>query len=75
MQQQRKRNVQKNVLHNQTFLVAVAVKNYATVFYFFDGVSYKYINESFAFSPGCMWKELLMHFVNKNEDFQGPLMS
>ena len=42
---------------------------------FFEGVTYKYINESFAFSPGCMGKELLMHLVNKNEDFQGPLMS
>ena len=33
------------------------------------------MNESFAFSPVCMGKELLMHLVNKNEDFQGPLMS
>ena len=42
---------------------------------FFDGVTYKYINESFAFIPGCMGKELLMHLVNKNEDFLGPLQN
>ena len=45
------------------------------LYFIFDGVTYKYINESFAFSPGCMGKELLMHLVNRNEDFQGPLMS
>ena len=42
---------------------------------FFDGVTYKYINESFAFSPGCMGKELLIHLVNKNEDFLSPLLN
>ena len=47
-----------------------------TLLYFiFDGVTYKYISESFAFSPGCMGKELLMHLVNKDEDFLGPLLN
>ena len=34
VQQQRETNVLKNVLHNLTFLVTVAVENYTTVFYF-----------------------------------------